>query len=298
MKRIISIFDSLKPVDVIAVVCVCVIGAFLFMIVTGCGEDTPKDNEQTSAQDAPEPKDDQDKKDQDEEEEAVPKIGPLGHVFMNYKCCNNLKNIKIALVQYECKYKTLPDRGGDLFLAKLYLTGDVTDWDVFICPADAAKNKAAFVLEEIFKKCPPPFRKWMEYEEYLDEDYEGDVQKSHYALDVEADLVMSMDAENRTFKPGEISYAAVWNMHGSEDEDELEGKGWTRKYEITSVSCRRKKPVVCDDFEGANGETTPMIHGDHVNVLYSNGEIGSVKNIKNIGQDSNLKREGFDALRN
>ncbi|RKY23244.1 MAG: hypothetical protein DRP79_09530, partial [Planctomycetota bacterium] len=59
------------------------------------------------------------------------------------KCQVNLQQIHLALGLYQNKFGgRYPDASGDLFLAKLYFTGMLTQEEVFICPEDKIRDNA------------------------------------------------------------------------------------------------------------------------------------------------------------
>jgi len=173
-------------------------------------------------------------------------------------CKNNLRNIHSALNLYKTAYGSYPDVGGDLFLAKLYYTGYLTDYKTFICPSDKSRDNAEFtdkVAERIGK---------VKDQEEDDDD-------------------PTVDWNDDTIEPTEISYAARWNVKDPDDHPKEE---WYHLNDDPSEAT----PLVCDDDENSSGQLDDVehIHDDHINVLWTNGKVEALfKRIK-VGQEGTV----------
>ena len=172
---------------------------------------------------------------------------PIFAQVRDMRCKNNLKQIHLALGTYQNSFGgKYPDRDGDLFLALLYLTGKLTNKDTFICPEDAIKNKARWD-ETPGRRTDQKFL------------YPGENPEVQPGRSIWPD---TSGWNKDTFEPWEISYAGRKNDPAKDNEFSLAGPP------------REPTPIVSDDTENENGEIdrTP-IHGDHLNVLLTDGSI-------------------------
>jgi hypothetical protein len=164
------------------------------------------------------------------------------------KCQTNLQQIYLALGTYQNKFGgKYPDASGDLFLARLYFTGVLTQEEVFICPEDTIRNNAHWVHEGSDQTA------W----KFL---YPGENPEIREGGSIWPD---TSGWNEDTFEPWEISYAGRKNDPTDEDNEFY-----------LSGPPREPTPIVSDDTENEKGERDLQpIHGDHINVLMSDGSV-------------------------
>ena len=209
-------------------------------------------------------------------------VGPIIWAMVDEMGCKkNLGEIYNAMQIYKTKFGRYPDRGGDLFLAKLYHTKCLTEYSAFICPSDRKEDSADFTDKTAEKCCAYEVGKTYET---------ADGKKIVYDWEREEEWMGSWESK-RTFKPTEISYAARWNLAEWEKEDPP--AGWEDRFELTSGPSD-PTIVVCDDIEDNDENNDPkMIHGDHLNALFSNGAKKSI-----IGKEMGAKGTILEAMKN
>jgi len=171
--------------------------------------------------------------------------GPIMEALNNTKCKHNLGQIYQAVLTYKGSFdQVYPSRGGDLFLALLYQTKQLNEFSVYVCPTDKDKDGANFTMDTA-KRC-------LAYEDGVT--YEG-VE--------EGDVIMYNPASEQwdddTFKPHEISYAARDQENEDEDWYSISGSSGDATV-LVSDDCQNKKDI-------------KLIHGNHINVLFTNGKI-------------------------
>ncbi len=164
-------------------------------------------------------------------------------------CKSNLKEIHAALELYKTRFSgNYPDQDGDLFLAMLYRTNILTEKSKFICPEDASRNGARWIETGTTNRTDWKF-------EHPGRDPEVNPDTGSIYREVTWD-------EN-TFEPWEISYAGRKN--NPETEDGL--------FHLSGTPSK-PTPIVSDDTEDEHGNTTTEpIHGDHINVLLTDGRV-------------------------
>ena len=193
-------------------------------------------------------------------------LPPVKNAHHDTRCENNLKNIYSALILYRNRYMKYPDEAGDLFLATLYYTKILTDYDVFICPADALNDGAEFT-DETARRIGTRPAGWEEGNPLPKDEW-----------------------NDNTVGPTEISYAARWNVRKPRNHP---GERWYHLNDDT----KEITPLVCDDFEDEHGELRKirLTHDDdHINVLWTGGKVEALKERIRVGQKDTI----LEALKN
>lgn len=199
---------------------------------------------------------------------------PIFEQLRDMSCKNNLKQIYSALTLYVNKFGGYPDEDGDRFVAMLYYTGLLTKKEMFLCPEDAIKNNARWVDSG-------PGRTDLKFR------YAGEGT----AIDPVTGTIYKDrgDWSENYFEPWEISYAGRRNRQTGNAASDFYIKN------PPAVPT----PIVADDSEKESGEADDVpIHKDHINVLFSSGDVKSMQAIAGRRLGGGDEEKNLEALAN